>query len=387
MFEFKKELGSSAIKWMVTGLLMLSLIIPQLGCMSSDEIWEEDGNLGIEKTGFYLDTVCKITIYGVNPKSDLGEELAKLDDSDRKQRVQQVITDAFLECDRYEKMLSKTISSSEISKINNGAGQPVAVSDVSRQVIKKGIEYGELSQGVFDITIGKASSMWDFHDIDENHEAEGEIPDEEALAEAIRHVDYKKVKISGEQVELTDPEMEMDLGGIAKGYIADRLTEYLEEQGVISAVISLGGNIVVLGSRTESLLYDPPEGSGGDGDFRIGIADPHSETGGLLGTFSCTDKAIVTSGTYERYVMKDGVKYHHILDVETGYPVETDVDSVTIIAEKGSSCDADGLSTICLTLGMEKGLDLIRSMDGVEAVFVDKEGNIEISSHKLELEL
>ena len=115
-------------------------------------------------------------------------------------------------------------------------------------------------------------------------------------------------------------------------------------------------------------------------EFNVGIRNPLSDKGELLGVVPCKDKTVVTSGTYERYFEKDGVRYHHILDVKTGYPVETDVLSVTIIADRGKSADCDGLSTTCLVLGMDKGMELVKSLDGFEAVFVDVEGNVEFSS-------
>lgn len=376
-------------------LLVLTFIIPQFGCQSNAQ---NQNYTGLSKTGFYLDTICSITIYGVDPVSTLGHELAAAADEAQQQKlVYQLITDAFLECDRYEKLLSKTISSSEISQINRAVGQTVEVSSQTSEVIEKGLWYGRVSDGLFDITIGKASALWDFHDVDEDHEAESPLPDQAALKDAVSHVDYTKVKVNGLSVTLEDPGMEIDLGGIAKGYIADRVTDYLEEHGVISAVVDLGGNIVTIGGKTSELL--PAAASAGAAgtsgeelaeamtDFSIGIKDPQSETGALLAVFPCSDKTVVTSGTYERYLMQDGVKYHHILDPKTGWPIETDVLSVTIIAEKGSAVDADGLSTTCLALGVEKGMELIESLQqpAVEAVFVDTRGEIHKTSGAPEL--
>ena len=143
--------------------------------------------------------------------------------------------------------------------------------------------------------------------------APGEIPNAQVLAEAMRHVDYSKVEIDGNTVRLADPKMELDLGGIAKGYIADRVTAFLEEKGVRSAIIDLGGNIVALGGKARSML----DTEAGETDFRIGIKDPQSESGALLGTLPASNLTVVTSGTYERYFIADGKKYHHILDSET----------------------------------------------------------------------
>ena len=367
-------------------LLALSFIIPQMGCSSNAQ---NQNYTGISKTGFYLDTICSITVYGVHPESVLGHELAAAEGDEEAQTrlVHQLITDAFLECDRYEKILSKTIESSEISQINDAAGQTVEVSTETSEVIEKGLWYGKVSDGLFDITIGKASALWDFHEAEEvagdEAAAESRLPEEAELAEAVKHVDFEKVKVNGLSVQLGDPEMEIDLGGIAKGYIADRVTEFLSERGVVSAVVDLGGNIVTIGHKTTELLPGLDTDTVTTHPFNIGIKDPQSETGTLLAVFPAADKTVVTSGTYERFLIEDGVKYHHILDPKTGWPIDNDVLSVTIIAPKGCAVDADGLSTTCLALGVEKGMELIESLKptlDVEAVFVDASGEI----HKTE---
>lgn len=363
-------------------LLALTFIIPQMGCSSNGQ---NQNYTGISKTGFYLDTICAITVYGVDRSSVLGHELAAAaDEAEQTRLVHQLITDAFLECDRYEKLLSKTIESSEISQINDASGQTVEVSTETAEVIEKGIWYGKVSDGLFDITIGKASALWDFHEAEDvagdEAAAESLLPDEAELAEAVKHVDYRQVAVNGLSVKLDDPDMEIDLGGIAKGYIADRVTEFLEENGVVSAVVDLGGNIVAIGGKTSGLLVE--EAAESESVFNIGIKDPQSEGGELLAVFPVHDKTVVTSGTYERFLIQDGVKYHHILDPATGWPINNDVLSVTIVADKGCAVDADGLSTTCLALGVEKGMELIESLNymGVEAVFVDAEGEI----HKTE---
>ena len=162
------------------------------------------------------------------------------------------------------------------------------------------------------------------------------------MNEALTHVDYKQIKVNGNKVSLSDPKGEIDLGGIAKGYIADKLAEFLKKKGVSSAVIDLGGNISVVGKK--------PDGK----DFRIGVRDPFSTDGGIVGVVEAHDKSLVTSGTYERSFTKDGKVYHHILDVKTGYPV----------------------ATTCLILGEKDGKKLIESLDGYEAIFVQHDGTI-----------
>ena len=371
----KKVFTKKFVKKAVLALLIIALIIPQSACKSNGQ--NAASNQGISKTGFFLDTVCSITIYGL---ADEDGRLAAMSGEEMEKECYLIITDAFKLCSEYENMLSKTIETSDIARINNAEGKAVTVSDETIEVLKKGLEFGRLSGGAFDITIGKATDLWDFHDNAETGHEGGVVPAEKDLRDAISHVNYENIKIEGNGVSLTDPETEINLGGIAKGYIADKAAEYLEERGVVSAIVDLGGNIVAIGGKTSQIAAS---GDTQETDFKIGIKDPLSSSGGLLELIPCKNKTVVTSGTYERYFEKDGVKYHHILDVNTGYPVDTDVLSVTIIADRGKSADCDGLSTTCLALGMDKGMELVKSLEGFEAVFVDKDGNVEISSDNI----
>ena len=370
----KKDFTKSFARKAVLALLIIALIIPQTACMSNGQ--NSAANQGISKTGFYLDTICTVTIYGLE---DSDGRLAAMSDEELEKECYLIITDAFKICTKYENMLSKTIETSDIAKINNAAGKAVTVSEETIEVLKKGLTFGELSGGAFDITIGKATDLWDFHDSQETGHEGSIVPEEEDLKEAVTHVNYKNIVIDGQKVSLTDPETEINLGGIAKGYIADKVAEYLESRGVISAIVDLGGNIVALGGKASCLVTASENVTSTENteDFNVGIRNPLSNKGELLGVVPCKDKTVVTSGTYERYFEKDGVRYHHILDVKTGYPVDTDVLSVTIIADKGSSADCDGLSTACLALGMEKGMELVKSLEGFEAVFVNTDGKAE----------
>ena len=373
----KKVFTKKFVKKAVLALLIIALIIPQSACKSNGQ--NAASNQGISKTGFFLDTVCSITIYGL---ADEDGRLAAMSGEEMEKECYLIITDAFKLCSEYENMLSKTIETSDIARINNAEGKAVTVSDETIEVLKKGMEFGRLSGGAFDITIGKATDLWDFHDNAESGHEGGVVPAEKDLRDAISHVNYENIKIEGNRVSLTDPETEINLGGIAKGYIADKAAEYLEERGVVSAIVDLGGNIVAIGGKTSQIAAS---GDTQETDFKIGIKDPLSSSGGLLELIPCKNKTVVTSGTYERYFEKDGVKYHHILDVNTGYPVDTDVLSVTIIADRGKSADCDGLSTTCLALGMEKGMELVKSLEGFEAVFVDTNGRVEVSSDSIKL--
>ncbi len=264
-------------------------------------------------------------------------------------------------CQEYDVKFSRTNEESEVSMINSAQGNPVEVSPETATLIKKGLYYGKLSDGAFDITIGSVSRLWDFK------AEEPALPDQAALAEALQHVDYKKVVVEGNTVKLQDPAAALDLGAVAKGYIADLLKEYLEGEGVHHALINLGGNVLAIGGK--------PDGSA----FNIGIQKPFDESGIPLTSVRIKDKSIVTSGTYQRYFEKDGTLYHHILDPYSGYPCNNGLASVSIITD--SSLTADALSTTCFILGPEKGLELVNQLDNVEAVFVDSEEKITYSNN------
>jgi thiamine biosynthesis lipoprotein len=179
-------------------------------------------------------------------------------------------------------------------------------------------------------------------------------------------VDYQKIEITGNQVRLVDPASKIDVGGIAKGYIADQMRAYLNGEGITTGVISLGGNVLTLGEKE------------GDDVYTIGIQKPFAETGTALGTIRIKDASVVSSGIYERYYRVDGQLYHHILDTATGYPVTNNLEQVTIISEK--SMDGDALSTTCFALGLDEGMKLVEDTAGVEAVFVTDDGEVHTSS-------
>lgn len=289
----------------------------------------------ISKTGYYLDTVCTITVY------DMAEDEAI-----------EAIDKGFETCDNYEKLLSKTIEGSDIDRINRAKGEFVEVDEHTVDLIKTGIKYGELSGGAFDITVGRLTDLWDFH------ANEPRLPKESEVAYAIEHVDYKSIEIDGNKVRLSNPESQLDLGGIAKGYIADRVADSLEEMGIKSAVVNLGGNIVAIGKKSS------------DEEFVIGIERPYSQRTAIIGTVNISDSTVVTSGIYERQFEFNDKIYHHILDVNSGYPVKSDVEAVSLVSKKGMSVDCDALSTICLIIGSKNAKELIEKTDNVEALLV-----------------
>lgn len=262
-------------------------------------------------------------------------------------------------CEEYEAKFSRTIESSEVSQINAAGGAPVEVSQDTVTLIKKGIYYGDLSDGAFDITIGAVSSLWDFKAEDPSP------PSPEAIAEAVKHVNYRKIQIDGNTVRLLDGAAKLDLGAIAKGYIADRLKEYLKEEGVRHALINLGGNVLAVGDKL------------GGSPFNIGIQKPFDTDGEPITSVSLDNQSVVTSGTYQRYFEKGEILYHHILSSSTGNPCNNGLNSVTIITN--SSLTADALSTTCFLLGPDEGMKLVNQLDNVDAVFINTDNEISYS--------
>ena len=304
-------------------------------------------HLPISKTGFAFNTVVTLSLYDT-------------DDTE-------LLDSCFALCADYEQKFSKTIPTSDVGRINAAAGKPVTVSDDTVHLLKKAVYYSELSGGLFDITIEPVTALWDFH-------SEAAIqntvtpPDKSSISSALKHVDYHNIQIENNTVTLLDPNASIDLGGIAKGYIADRLKEFLLEQGVRSAIIDLGGNILTIGHK--------PDGS----PYHVGIKRPFDQNGDIITSVSIADQSVVTSGTYERYFTYQGKMYHHILSPSTGYPADNDLNSVSIIA--ASSVDCDALSTICLLSGLNDGMQLIESLPNTEAIFITKDGRLH-STNKL----
>lgn len=310
--------------------LTIVIIFTASGCTTS---YSEES---IKTTGMYFDTVISIEIWGSTDESILSHCKAL--------------------CAEYEQLLSRTIETSDISRINSANGIPVQVDPRTADVIEKGLYYSRLSEGNFDITIAPLSELWD---IDNNP---GNIPKQAAIEEAKSHVNYKNVSLNGNTVTLKDPKAAIDLGAIAKGFIADKLKDYLTGRGIEHALINLGGNIVAVGDKINGE------------DFHIGIQKPFDKQSSAITSVDVKDKSVVSSGVYERYFKKDGKIYHHILNPFTGYPCDNHLLQVTIISDL--SADGDGLSTTCLALGLDKGSALIESLDGVKAIFVTDDYNL-----------
>jgi thiamine biosynthesis lipoprotein len=288
----------------------------------------------VSKTTYALDTIIQITLYDSQEES--------------------LIDDCFALCSEYEKKFSRTKEESEIYKLNQDGE-----ADVSREtleLIQKGLYYSELSKGMFDITIEPVSSLWNFTVEDED----ATLPNENDIKRAIKKVDYTKVKIDGNHVSFLEEGMGIDLGAIAKGYIADRLKEYLLAHEVGSAVINLGGNVLCIGKNVDGE------------DFSIGVQKPEKNSSEISAVLLIDDKSVVSSGTYERYITVDGVDYHHILNPKTGYSYQNGLSEVTIISNQ--SVDGDGLSTTCFALGIEEGIKLLNSIEDTCGMFIDESG-------------
>ncbi len=318
-------------------IFIATMIIAQTGCSSAPQT--------VSRENYLLDTTCNLIVYSTG--DGLDEQIANA-----------AIDNAYDLCAQLDKTLSKTVEVSDVAKINSAGGEWVEVCDYTRDLINAGLEYSELSEGSFDITVGRLTDLWDFHATDPV------LPEAGDLAAAVQHVGYECVQVDGNKVRLTDPEMKIDLGGIAKGYIGDRMVDVMKKAGVTSGIVNLGGNIICIGEKSD-----------GEG-FNIGIEAPFSDRTDIIGSVNVANKTLVTSGVYERMFEIDGKIYHHILDVNSGYSIDNDLNAVTIIADIGKSMDCDALSTTCLIKGYKEARKLIEGIDGIEAVFILKDGSI-----------
>lgn len=321
----------------------------------------------LTRTGFAFDTVISITIYD-SQKSYVLDQCLDL-------------------CEKYENLFSVTLEGSDIWNINHQNRAPVAVSYETASLIQSALYYCDITGGALDLTMLPVAEEWHISEqmahMSEHPEDTCYIPPSEKLDELLEHVNYKNVVIyddNGKEIGCTDRLSEdlrysvalldekcaVDLGFIAKGYIADELKKYMLSEGIDSGIISLGGNILLIGSK--------PGGS----PFHIGIQKPFGSRNEIITTVEETDRSVVSSGCYERYFISETDNkrtiYHHIFDTTTGCPVQNDLLGVTVISD--SSLQGDALSTYCYILGADKGLAYIRSLDNVDAVFVTTDHEI-----------
>ena len=272
--------------------------------------------------------------------------------------AQETLDAACERCKYFESIFSRTIEESDIGRINAAGGKPVQVAAETADIITRALRYCAESEGRFDISIGSVSTLWDFK--------EGIVPDAKDLAEAVKHIDYTKVQVEGTTVTLLDPQAKLDLGGIAKGYIADDIARLFLEAGCNSATINLGGNVKTVGVR--------PDGKA----WRVGIQDPNGLDQQVVAAVESQDTSVVTSGLYERQFEKGGKRYWHILDPKTGYPVKTDLVSTSIVSS--DSIDGDAYATMLFAMGHDGALKWFEKHEGFEGMAVDKDGTITQSS-------
>ncbi|MFP4364359.1 MAG: FAD:protein FMN transferase [Spirochaetia bacterium] len=294
-------------------------------------------------SAFYLGTPCSLTVYHNNAEA--------------------VIESVFARVEEIHNLMSRTIATSDVSRINRAAGEEaVQVSPETMEVISAALRYGAVSQGALDVSIGPLIELWGIGT------ESARIPSDSEISQLLPLVDYENILINEDEntVFLTQPDMIIDLGGIAKGFAADEAADILRERDVQSAIIDFGGNVYVVGTK--------PDGS----QWRVGIQHPETYRGSFMGIVQETNAAIVTSGPYERYFEAQGEIYHHILDPETGLPSRNGLLSVSIIT--GSSMDADALSTAAYVMGLENGMEMIEELEGIDAIFIEEDKDVFISS-------
>jgi thiamine biosynthesis lipoprotein len=289
------------------------------------------------ETRVALYTVVTITVY-----------------ADDRQTANAAIESTFAELERLGKLLNFYSDDSEISLVNRHAGvQPARVSKDTIDVVRKALYVAKSTEGAFDPTIGPIVRLWDFE--------KQVLPEEAAIKEKLPLVNYKNVVIDEghSTVFLRERGMAIDLGGVAKGYAAERAVEVLKKNGITAGIVAVGGEVKPFGTK--------PDGEA----WRVGIKnpDPKSEKDDVIAVVNLSGKAISTSGGYEKFFVKDGKTYHHILNPATGYPVY-ECRSVSIIADSAP----DGFPTGIFVLGPQKGMEVLRRL-GLDAVIIDKDGN------------
>lgn len=271
--------------------------------------------------------------------------------------AEQALQEAEEEIYRLESEWSVTDEGSEIYQVNHSGGTPVDLSDETAQIVRFALDMAEETSGDLDPTIYPVVEAWGFT-TDENR-----IPGQEELQTLLGNVGYEKVELEGNQIRLPDG-MELDLGAVGKGYAGDLAAELLKEDGVTSALLDIGGNIQAVGSR--------PDGSA----WRIGLRSPFEE--GQIGVLEISDRAVVTSGNYERYfVGEDGREYGHIIDPKTGYPADNEMASVTIIAEEGKTADA--LSTSMFVKGLSGAEEYWRAHQDFDMILITEDGQVYVT--------
>lgn len=271
-----------------------------------------------------MGTVVTVKLFGFGAKNDLDKietEINGLENS----------------------VLSWRKEGSDVYRINKGSGTQVSVSPDTVKIIGQCIDISDDCGGVFDITIGNVTKLWDFGGNNQR------LPSDDEIKTALGSVGYKNVSISGNAVQIKKGQS-LDLGAVGKGFVCDKIKELLDKGRTKSAVVSVGGSLLIYGNRT----------------FSVGIVNPDNDKQSM-GTLKLKDTCVSTSGNYEKYFEQDGKRYHHILNAATGYPATSEFKSVTVVCESGLISDA--LSTVCYIAGYRKSIEILKKFDA-EAVFI-----------------
>jgi len=295
------------------------------------------------QTEFVLGTICSVNLYEKGSSKIYAEIFSRLRELDS--------------------ILSANTDTSNLAAINAGAGlTPVKAAPETLVVLKEALLYSEKTKGLFDPTVGPLVKTWN---IGTDYAA---VPSQEKINKALSLIDYKKVKINDADntVYLATTGMKLDLGAVAKGYAADEIIKIISKHDITRAIVDLGGNIYAYGDKAPGT------------DWTIGIRDPETQQGNAIISIQVKNKSVVTSGIYERFFEENGKKYHHILNTKTGYPEDNELMSVSIITSV--SMLGDALSTSTFLLGTDKGLALIEQTGNTEAIFINKNRRIRVSS-------
>lgn len=319
-------------------LLLLSMLVV-CGCGEGGVAYPGQQNTELySRTVFAMDTVMDLKPAGAN-----GEKACDLAET----RIHEL-----------EAVFSVTDDGSDIYAVNHADGAAVTVSDDTLKLLSAALEFCRLTDGALDVSVYPVLREWGF--TTESYQ----VPDDETLSALLENVDYTRVAVDEKNRTVTLPTgMEIDLGSVAKGYTGDQVIQVFRDAGVTSGIISLGGNVQVLGTKEDG------------SPWRIGVQDPNSD--GYVGIVEVVDKAVVTSGGYERYFVEDGVTYWHILDPATGKPAHSGVLSATIIGDSGLMCDA--LSTALFVMGPDRAAQFWRENGGFEYLLVLEDGSLVIS--------
>ena len=314
-------------------IIILASIFCTTSCKKNEEI--------LSKNYFALDTIITISIYSYSNDAD----------------AEAIMDKCFDLCKHYEQIFSKTVKDSDIHKLNHK--EKFEHNEFTDKIINDSLDISEATEGAFDITISPLVDLWNISG------GNTSVPSKDKINDCLKKVNYKNIISDSDSFSLKK-NTQVDLGGIAKGFIADKLKNYMVSEGVTSAIINLGGNVLTIGDNN------------GD-DFTIGIKKPFSKKENEYSAkIKIKDKSVVTSGSYERYFKKDGKIYHHILNPKTGYPVENNLNSVTIISENSEYGDA--YSTACFVLGLDKGMKFIEQQNDTEAIFITKDNKFHLTS-------